>query len=58
MERNVKEVVIELSFKREVGLRDLGGQLYLSLYLTSYGRVFLTVDGNGTSAVFQVVGPK
>lgn len=31
MERNVKEVVIELSFKREVGLRDLGRQLYLSL---------------------------
>lgn len=54
----MKEVVIELSFKREVGLRDLGRQLYLSLYLTSYGRVFLTVDGNGTSAVFQVVGPK
>lgn len=56
MERNVKEVVIELSFTREVGLRDLGRQLYLSL--TSYGRVLLTVDGNGTSAVFQVVGPK
>lgn len=54
----MKEVVIELSFKREVGLRDLGRQLYLSLYLTSYGRVFLAVDGNGTSAVFQVVGPK
>lgn len=31
MERNVKEVVIELSFKREVGLRDLGRQLFLSL---------------------------
>lgn len=54
MERNVKKVVIELSFKREVGLRDLGRQLYL----TSYGRVFLTVNGNETSAVFQVIGPK
>lgn len=26
MERNVKEVVIELSFKRGVGFRDLGRQ--------------------------------
>lgn len=33
-------------------------QLYLSLYPTSYGRVFLTVGGNEASAVAQVVGPK